>query len=127
VQNWKLDLSREGDQILFKEYHKAIIDLLLEDPDKGFPSGEMHEAVLEKGIKISRASVIFYLDFLADDGLVSWIEKTGKGGHHRIYKAAKDWEGMKRHIMIRVVEGLGEALDEDIEEIGEVIARWLDE
>lgn len=123
MQNWKLDLSQEGDQIIFKDYQKAIIAILVQDLDKDFTSKNMHEALLEGGIKISRASVIFYLDFLYKEGLLTCTEKTGKGGYHRVYRAAKDWEGMKRYIIIRFIEGLGEALDEDLDG---VLARWLE-
>ena len=33
----------------------------------------------------SRASVIFFLNDLVEDGILTYEERTGKGGHHRVY------------------------------------------
>ncbi len=39
---------------------------------------------------ISRASIINYLNAMVDEGLFSFTEVTGKGGHRRIYRARID-------------------------------------
>ena len=113
VVNWKLDLARKGEHKIFEPYKKAIIDLLLE-ADKALGSGAVWKAVNEGGIKISRASVVFFLNFMVDDGLCTFEDATGKGGHHRLYRIFDDWEGVKNHIIIRMIEGLGIALDHDM-------------
>ena len=122
LTGWKLDAGQKGHRILFKDYHKGIVDILIEDPLKSWGSGKMWEELKARGIKISRASVIFYLNFLVADGIAEWDDATGKGGHHKLYRISKTWADVKRHIMIRVVEALGEALDEDLDD---VLAKWL--
>ena len=109
--NWKLDLTRKGEHKIFEPYKKAIIDLLLE-AEKALGSGAVWKAVSEGGIKISRASVIFFLNFMVDDGLCTFEDATGKGGHHRLYRIFDDWEGVKDHIVEKMIMGLGEALGE---------------
>lgn len=117
LSGWKLDAGQEGSRILFRDYHKAIIDTLMlrEDPLEGWTSSEMHEALKKQGVKISRASVIFYLNFLVDDGLVIFESKTGKGGHHRVYTITKTWDDVRKHIAIKIIEGLAEGLDLDLD------------
>ena len=122
LKGWKLDAGQKGHRILFKDYQKAIVDVLIGDPKLFWGSGDMWEAVKRRHIKISRASVIFYLNFLVADGLAEWDDATGKGGHHKLYRISKTWADVKRHIMIRVVEALGEGLDEDLDD---VLAKWL--
>lgn len=107
-------LQYEGFNILFADYEKAIIDLMLADPKKKWGSGAMHTAVRAQGIDISRASVIFYMNFLVDEGIADYETKTGKGGHHRLYSIPRTEGEVKNMIMIKLLEGLGEALDVDM-------------
>ena len=39
----------------------------------------------------SRASVINYLQGMAEEGLVSYRDATGKGGHHRVYMPSLEY------------------------------------
>ena len=48
-------------------------------------SGKLHKAIKENGVNISRASVIFFSNDMVDLGVFDYVERTGKGGHHRIY------------------------------------------
>ena len=121
-KGWTMRLQYEGFNILFADYEKAIIDLMLTDPKKTWGSGAMHTAVRAQGIDISRASVIFYMNFLVDEGIAGFETKTGKGGHHRLYSIRRTEVEVKRLIMTRIVDGLGEALDVDLDWITE---RWL--
>ncbi|MBA7491409.1 hypothetical protein ES702_01954 [subsurface metagenome] len=60
------------------------IEILL-DLDEPAISSLVWELLLDNGYKISRASVIFFLNDLVDEGLVKWEDGTGKGGHHKLY------------------------------------------
>ena len=115
LSGWKLDAGQIGTRIIFKDYHKAIVDVLTEDPKKAWGSGKMWEEIKKRGIKISRASVIFFLNFLVDDGLAEFDDATGKGGHHKLYRIPVSMDEVKKHIAIKVIEGLGEGLDLDLE------------
>ena len=121
-KGWTMRLAYEGFNILFADYEKAIIDLMLADPLKAWGSSAMHKAVRAEGIDISRASVIFYMNFLVDEGIVYFDEVTGKGGHHRLYSIPRTRDDVNKIIMIRIVEGLGEALYVDLDWITE---RWI--
>ncbi|GAH31470.1 unnamed protein product, partial [marine sediment metagenome] len=113
-KGWTMKLAHEGFNILFADYEKAIIDLMLADPLKAWGSSAMHKAVRAQGIDISRASVIFYMNFLVDEGIAGFESATGKGGHHRLYSIPRTEDEVKNLIMIKLLEGLGEALDVDM-------------
>ena len=115
LSGWKLDAGQKGSRIIFKDYHKAIVDILNEDPEKAWGSGLMWHELKKRGIKISRASVIFYLNFLVDDGLATFKDVTGKGGHHKLYQITVSWGEVQKHIAIKVIEKLGEGLDLDLD------------
>ena len=115
VVNWKLDLSKKGFQKICEPYKEAIFNVLVE-ADKPLGSGAVWNTVrLEKGVDISRASVIFFLNFLVADGLCTFDDATGKGGHHKLYRLGPDdWKGIKYHLTVRIIEALGEALEMDM-------------
>lgn len=115
MKDWKLDLALNGYRKVFKEYHKATIDLLLEDPEISYGSGKVWSTINDRGVKISRASVIFYLDFLVEKGICIYEVTTGKGGHFRLYKIAGSWDWIRERIYSNFVEGLYEALDYDLQ------------
>jgi hypothetical protein len=113
-KGWTMRLAHKGFNILFCDYEKAIIDLMLNDPLKAWGSSAMHKTVRALGIDISRASVIFYLNFLVDEGIATVESATGKGGHHRLYSIPGSEDEVKALIITRIVNALGEALDVDI-------------
>ena len=115
LSGWKLDAGQEGTRILFKDYQKAIVDILSGNPETFWGSGDIWKSLKRKGIKISRASVIFYLNFLEADGLAESKATTGKGGHFRLYKIPVSVGEVRRHIAIKVVEKLAEGLDLDLD------------
>jgi len=115
--NWNLLLAKKGTLKLFTEYKTAIIKYLLENTEKGQGSGAVYQALQDQDVKASRASVIFFLNFMVDEGLCTFKNVTGKGGWHRLYTLVHDWEGVKRHLKIRIIEGLGEALEDDVSDL----------
>ena len=127
LSGWKLDEGQKGHRILFKDYQKAIVDVLIGDPKLFWGSGDMWEAVKRRHIKISRASVIFYLNFLVADGLAEWDDATGKGGHHKLYRISKTWDEVRKHIAIKVIKGLAEVLYLDLSKtnLDWVLESWL--
>ena len=115
LSGWKLDAGQEGHRILFRDYQKAIVDLLVENPKTFWATSEVWGSIIRKGVKISRASVIFYLNFLVRDGLAEVKDATGKGGHHKLYRISKSWDEVKKHIAINVILKLGEGLDIELD------------
>jgi len=86
----KIDLSQEpGLALIFKDYQVEAMKQLW-STDSGQSTYDIWKGVNETllGKTISRASIINFLNAMADDGLLSYEEITGKGGYRRIYSAA---------------------------------------
>ena len=97
----KIDVGENGFNMVLKPYQIEAMKYLWSSPDGGRSSREVWEAVCDElpgGESISRASIINSLNALVEDGVVSFHEITGKGGHRRIYKAVYDESGFKRYI-----------------------------
>lgn len=47
---------------------------------------------------ISRASIINFLNAMVDEALLTYTERTGKGGHQRVYCIAFNEPEFKQHI-----------------------------
>jgi len=103
----KLDTGKPGILAIWREYQTVIIAELLNHDER--TSSEIHNSILSKGIKASRASVISFLNCLVDEGLATFREATGKGGYHRIY-ALKDrsWTDFNNAIIDRILLKLWE-------------------
>ncbi len=83
----KFDTEKTGFETVFKPYQWEVIKLIYEVKN-GIGSGAIHKAVTEKGITISRASVIFFCTDMLEEGVFTFLDRTGKGGHHKIYQPA---------------------------------------
>jgi len=58
----------------------------LNNPDRtGITSDQAHEYLQNHSDSKSRASVIFFLNDMVEEGILTYEEKTGKGGYHRVY------------------------------------------
>lgn len=84
----KFDTSEEGLLTLFKPYQAVLLEHLWELNENervGQNSGQAHKFLQDKPEKKSRASVIFFLNDMVEEGVLEYEERTGKGGHHRVY------------------------------------------
>ena len=87
-----LDLTETGFKMFFKQYQIASLDLLW-NSDKHLSSRDVWEKVNEAlPGSISRASIINFLNASVENGLLDFVETTGKGGYRRLYnsKLSKD-------------------------------------
>ena len=57
---------------------------------------------------ISRASIIFFLNAMCDEGVLDYREETGKGGYHRVYFPMMNEEEFKRHVAKTLTSKLSE-------------------
>jgi len=97
----KIDVGEDEFNMVLQPYQIEAMKYLWGSPDEGKSSKEVWDAVndaLPDGESISRASIINSLNALVDDGVLSFHEITGKGGHRRIYKSVYDESGFKRYI-----------------------------
>ena len=87
--DFKYDTSKRGLHTLLKDYENEALKVMWVLPDKQFSSREVWEAVnVRLGDKktISRASIINFLQYLAEARILEINSITGKGGHRGLYK-----------------------------------------
>ena len=119
----KIDVGENGFNMVLKPYQIEAMKYLWSNADVGRSSREVYDAVndeLPGGKSISRASIINSLNALVEDGVLSFHEITGKGGHRRIYKAVYDESGFKQYIAETVLRKL---LHEYPEETRDVLQK----
>lgn len=105
----KLDTGAEGLAMVFKDYQEVAMRYLWRLNGKEASSRDVWMASIEdmRGKKtISRASVINFLNSMVDEGVLSYTEITGKGGHRRIYSAKYNKAGFKQWIAKAVLKNL---------------------
>jgi len=96
----KLDLTKEGLNALFKPYQVELLEWLWRI-EKSTTSGVAWKHLMghpDQSLHMSRASVIFVLNDLVDDGILSYTRRTGKGGYHRRYSPTMTKREFGEHI-----------------------------
>jgi len=69
-------------------------------------SGHAHEYIQTTSDKKSRASVIFFLNDMVDEGVLDFDDRTGKGGHHRLYYPKMSRDEFAEYVVKQVAEAL---------------------
>ena len=81
----KLDLNEKGLDMFFKPYQQKVFEVLWDNPN-GLSSRQVWDMTnKELSQKISRASIINFLNDSVELGLLSYSSESGKGGFRRIY------------------------------------------
>ena len=109
MASFKFDPIKHGLRKTLKEYEEIGLRYIWTQGEKGAGSGKTWKAVNEalgQDKSISRASVIFFLNRMVDQGVLAYRTATGKGGHHRVYFPIMDERGYKKHLLKTVVESL---------------------
>lgn len=115
----KFDTSKEGLHTLYKPYQVSLLEYLWElnrDERVGINSSQAHtylQQMEDDEMRKSRASVIFFLNDMVDEGVLSYEERTGKGGHHRVYYPKMDREGFAEYVTKVISEKLEEVFQID--------------
>ena len=90
-----MDISKDDLEMFFKPYQISALGALWES-EEGMSSREVWEAV---GVnEISRASIIYFLEDMVENGILSKKDITGKGGHRGIYRFKYDESGTKKYL-----------------------------
>lgn len=122
----KLNLENEGLRIPFKDYETLMLRRFWDEGGE-YSSGQMYDYVNQKlregdfeRKSISRAAVIFQLNWMAEDlGILTYSDATGKGGHRRIYRAEMTesdfWTDVANEVARKLskASGLGMAMEYD--------------
>ena len=110
------DTSGEGLLTLFKPYQVALMERIWELNDSGrvgVSSGQAHGYLLGYPDSRSRASVIFFLNDMVEEGVLEYEEKSGKGGYHRVYYPRMDREQFALHVVETITDKLNEVFPKD--------------
>jgi len=102
-----IDTEKEGLEMVFKEWEVPLYKKLLTE-DIEMISREAWEFLLKElePQTISRASVINSLNANVEYGILKYVERTGKGGYHRVYSRHMDLEEFWQHIANQVNQAL---------------------
>ena len=110
----KFDISKEGLNTLMKPYQAALMGNIWEinkENRTGIISREAHKYLHDTGddeLKMSRASVVFFLNDMVEKGVLEYEEKTGKGGYHRVYFPAMNQKQFESYVTKAIMDKLKE-------------------
>jgi len=79
----------------FREWHRPIVEWLLSDKcteTNPLRARDAYFHTVSKGNDIKRASVIFFLQWLNEQGYINRREQTGRGGYHGVFWRADGLE-----------------------------------
>ncbi len=71
---------------------------------------------LLEGVR-ARASIIFYLNKMVDEGVLGFRDTRGKGGHHRIYITKLDESGYKKYIVRTLLDSVAKDYPKETKEV----------
>jgi len=103
------DLSQPGLRKTLKEWEELALRYLWSVGEVGANSGPIWRHVNEQlGPEKwrSRASVILLMNRFVDQGVLSFRDATGKGGHHKVYYPLMDEKGYVKYIIKTVIESM---------------------
>ena len=116
---FKFNPEKEGLRKTLREYEEIALRYIWAVGEEGAGSGKTWTHANEQlgeGKSISRASIIFYLNRMVDEGVLDFRDATGKGGHHRIYFPRLDEEGYKKYVAKTLFESLMKDFPEETRE-----------
>ncbi len=125
MASFKFDPAKQKLRKTLKEYEEAGLRYVWSIGEKGVGSGKTWREVSKKlgpDKSISRASLIFFLNRMVDQGVLDYRTATGKGGHHRVYYPLMSERGYKKHLLKTVVESL---MRDFPEETREALSEYL--
>jgi predicted transcriptional regulator len=92
---------------VLRDYQQEALKSVWKNSEKGLTSREVYDYVNGKiEGSISRASIINFLAAMADEGVLNYTERTGKGGYHRVYKAQLNESEFKTYVAQTMIASL---------------------
>ena len=122
-----IDPDKTGFQKVLRDYQIEALSLVWDGEPRGVTSREVYQHVnqqLDGGRSISRASIINFLNAMCDEGVLTYVEETCKGGTRRKYFTGLNEDGFKKHIAKSVLESLmSDFPDQTLEAVRETIGN----
>ncbi len=111
------DTSEHGLGTIMKDYQETCMRFLWETGEEGVNSRKawlhINKVLMEEERTISRAAVINFLNDMVDKRIITFIDRTGKGGHHRVYTPLYEEAEFKEHIARQIIEKLRKEFPEE--------------
>jgi len=102
-----IDTGKTDLEMFFKPYQVEALRVLKKCGEEGANSRIVWNTVYETlPSPISRASIINSLNMMVDEGVLSFTERTGKGGHHRVYRLDMSESDLKEYLARIVIDKL---------------------
>jgi predicted transcriptional regulator len=99
--------EKKGLAKVLRDYQQETLKSVWKNSEKGLTTGEVHEYVNGKiDGSISRASIINFLKAMADEGVLNYTERTGKGGYHRVYTTRLNESEFKTYVARTMIASL---------------------
>ena len=119
MSGFKFDPSQPGLRKTLTEWEEIALRYIWSVGEEGAISGLISKNVNEqlKPKLISRTSIIFFMNRLVEQGVLSYREGTGKGGHHKIYYPLMDEEGYKKYLLKTMIESMRRDFPEETKEV----------
>ena len=120
MSDFTFNPSQPGLRKTLKEYEELALRYVWSMGEKGATSRPIHETVnseLGSDKSISRASIIIIMNKLVDQGVLSYREATGKGGHHKIYYLLMDEKGYKKYVAKTIIKSMMRDFPEETREV----------
>lgn len=104
--NLNLDLSETGFGMFFKPYQIISLNILWNSEETLSSRQVWEQANMQLSGTISRASIINFLNASVDNGLLNFVEITGKGGHRRLYSSKLSKPETSTYLAEKIKESL---------------------
>ncbi len=104
-----IDPTKKGFEKVLRVYQIEAMKHVWKNAEEGATSRHVYNYVnsaLDGGKKISRASIINFLNSMCDEGVLDYTEETCKGGTRRKYTPALNEDAFKRYIVRSVFDSL---------------------
>ena len=101
------DTGKNDLEMFFKPYQVAALQVLQKRGPEGANSRIVWNTVNEtRPSPISRASIINSLNMMVEEKVLSFTERTGKGGYHRVYRLEMTDSELKEYLARIVIDKL---------------------
>ena len=126
-----VDPTKTGFEKVLRVYQIEAMRHVWKNAEEGATSRQVYNqvnSVLDGGKKISRASIINFLNTMCDEGILNYTEETCKGGTRRKYTPALDEAGFQRYIVRSVFDSrMKDFPDQTLEALRESLGPKADD
>jgi predicted transcriptional regulator len=92
---------------VLRDYQQEALISVWKNGENGITSREVYEYVNGKiDDSISRATIINFLKAMADETVLDYTERSGKGGYHRVYTPRLNESEFKTYIAQTMIASL---------------------